>query len=57
MALDPSIALGVRPLQLPDPLAQMAQVSQIQAAQRQSEMAQQQQQLNPSLSLSFIFIA
>ena len=46
MALDPSIALGVRPLQLPDPLAQMAQVSQIQASQRQSEMAQQQQQLN-----------
>ena len=40
MALDPSIALGVRPLQLPDPLAQMAQVSQIQAAQRQGEMAQ-----------------
>tara|TARA_R110000822_G_scaffold308590_1_gene436736 strand:- start:198 stop:1826 length:1629 start_codon:yes stop_codon:yes gene_type:complete len=46
MALDPSIALGVRPLQLPDPLAQMAQVSQIQASQRQNEMAQQQQQLN-----------
>ena len=46
MALDPSIALGVRPLQLPDPLAQMAQVSQIQAAQRQGEVAQQQQQLN-----------
>jgi len=42
MALDPSIALGVRPLQLPDPLAQMAQVSQIQAAQRQNEMAQMQ---------------
>jgi hypothetical protein len=40
MALDPSIALGVRPLQLPDPLAQMAQVSQIQASQRQNEMAQ-----------------
>jgi hypothetical protein len=46
MALDPSIALGVRPLQLPDPLAQMAQVSQIQASQRQGEVAQQQQQLN-----------
>ena len=40
MALDPSIALGVRPLQFPDPLAQMAQVSQIQASQRQNEMAQ-----------------
>ena len=42
MALDPSIALGVRPLQVPDPLAQMAQVSQIQASQRQNEMAQMQ---------------
>jgi hypothetical protein len=42
MALDPSIALGVRPLQLPDPLAQMAQVSQIRASQRQNEVAQLQ---------------
>ena len=46
MALDPSISLGIRPLQVPDPLAQMAQVSQIQSAQRQGEVAQQQQQLN-----------
>jgi hypothetical protein len=38
MALDPSIALGVRPLQLPDPLAQMAQVSQIQAGQQQQQL-------------------
>jgi hypothetical protein len=45
MALDPSIALGVRPLQLPDPLAQMAQVSQIQAAQRQGEVAQRQNEM------------
>jgi hypothetical protein len=45
MALDPSIALGVRPLQLPDPLAQMAQVSQIQAAQRQGEAAQRQNEM------------
>ncbi len=42
MALDPSIALGVRPLQMPDPLAQMAQVSQIRASQRQNEVAQLQ---------------
>ena len=45
MALDPSIALGIRPLQLPDPLAQMAQVSQIQAAQRQGEAAQRQNEM------------
>jgi hypothetical protein len=45
MALDPSIALGVRPLQVPDPLAQMAQVSQIQAAQRQGEAAQRQNEM------------
>jgi hypothetical protein len=38
MALDPSIALGVRPLQLPDPLAQMAQVSQIKAGQQQQQL-------------------
>lgn len=38
MALDPSIALGVRPLQLPDPLAQMAQVSQIQSSQQQQQL-------------------
>jgi guanylate kinase len=42
MALDPNISLGVRPLQIPDPLAQMAQVSQIQAMQRQGEMSQMQ---------------
>ena len=38
MALDPSISLGVRPLQVPDPLAQMAQVSQIQAGQQQQQL-------------------
>ena len=42
MALDPNISLGVRPLQIPDPLAQMAQVSQIQSAQRQGQVAQMQ---------------
>jgi hypothetical protein len=40
MALDPSIALGVRPLQLPDPLAQMAQVSQIKSGQQQQQLNQ-----------------
>jgi hypothetical protein len=42
MALDPNISLGVRPLQVPDPLAQMAQVSQIQSAQRQGEISRMQ---------------
>jgi len=42
MALDPNISLGVRPLQLPDPLAQMAQMSQIQASQRQGEVSRMQ---------------
>ena len=42
MALDPNISLGVRSLQVPDPLAQMAQVSQIQSAQRQGEVSRMQ---------------
>ena len=42
MALNPNISLGVRPLQVPDPLAQMAQVSQIQSAQRQGEVSRMQ---------------
>jgi hypothetical protein len=45
MALDPSIALGVRPLQVPDPMAQLAQVSQIQTFQRQNEAAQRQNEM------------
>lgn len=42
MPIDPSIALQVRPLELPNPMNQLAQVSQIQAAQRQGEVAQMQ---------------
>lgn len=42
MPIDPSIALGVRPLEVPNPMNQLAQVSQIQAAQRQGEVAQMQ---------------
>ena len=42
MPIDPSIALGVRPLEVANPLNQLAQVSQIQAAQRQGEVAQMQ---------------
>jgi hypothetical protein len=39
MALDPSIALGVKPLQLENPLNAFAQMSQIQNYQRQNELA------------------
>jgi hypothetical protein len=42
MALDPSIALGVRPIEIPNQLAQYAQVQQIQSAQRQGEVSQMQ---------------
>lgn len=42
MPIDPSIALGVRPLEVANPLNQLAQVSQIQSAQRQGEVAQMQ---------------
>lgn len=40
MPIDPNIALQVRPLEVPNQLGQLAQVSQIQAAQRQGEVAQ-----------------
>lgn len=42
MALDPNIALGVRPLELPNQLAQYGQVAQIQNAQNQNALAQYQ---------------
>lgn len=44
MALDPNIALGVRPLELANPLAQYGQLSQIQSAQNQNQLAQLQMQ-------------
>ena len=40
MALDPNIALGVKPLELPNPLAQYGQLAQIQNAQNQNALAQ-----------------
>jgi hypothetical protein len=40
MALDPSIALGVKPLELPNQLAQYGQVQQIQANQMKMQEAQ-----------------
>lgn len=42
MPIDPSISMGVRSLEVPNPLNQLAQVSQIQASQRQGEVAQMQ---------------
>ena len=42
MPLNPSIALGVRPLEIPNQLAQYAQVAQIEGAQRQNALAQYQ---------------
>jgi hypothetical protein len=40
MALDPSIALGVRPIQVADPLAQYGQIAQLQNYQNQNALAQ-----------------
>lgn len=42
MPIDPSIALQVRPVEIPNQLGQLAQASQIMAAQRQGEVAQMQ---------------
>jgi len=42
MALDPNISLGVKGLQLADPLAQYAQVANIQNAQNQNQVSQMQ---------------
>lgn len=42
MALDPSISLGVRPMELANPLAQYGQIAQIQNAQNQNSLAQYQ---------------
>lgn len=44
MAIDPNIALGVRPIELPNQLAQYGMVSQIQNAQNQNRMATMQMQ-------------
>ena len=44
MALDPNIALGVKPIELANPLAQYGMVSQIQHAQNQNRLADMQMQ-------------
>lgn len=44
MAIDPNIALGVKPLELVNPLAQYGMVSQIQHAQNQNRLADMQMQ-------------
>lgn len=64
MAIDPNIALGVRPIEIANPLAQYGQVAQLQAVQTQNQLHQMQmreaeamaqernalRQLNPSSS-------
>ena len=45
MPIDPSIALGARPLQIADPLAQYGQLAAIQNAQNQSRAAENQNAL------------
>ena len=42
MAVDPSIALNVKPLLVADPLAQYAQIAQLQGFQNQNQVAQMQ---------------
>jgi hypothetical protein len=42
MAIDPNIALGVRGIEVANPLAQYSQVAQIQNAQNQNQLAQYQ---------------
>ena len=42
MALDPNIALGVRGVEVANPLAQYAQVAQIQSMQNQNQVSQMQ---------------
>jgi hypothetical protein len=42
MALDPNIALGVRPIEVPNPLAQYTQVAQLQSLQNQNQVSQMQ---------------
>lgn len=42
MAIDPNIALGVRPIEIANPLTQYGQIAQLQAAQNQNQLAQLQ---------------
>jgi len=42
MAIDPNISLGVRPLELANPLAQYGQIAQLQNAQTQNQLQQMQ---------------
>jgi hypothetical protein len=45
MAVDPNIALGVRPLEVANPLAQYTQLAQLQNYQNQNQAAQNQSQV------------
>ena len=43
MAIDPSIALGVKPVQIESPVNQLAQLLQVQSAQQQNQLGQMKQ--------------
>lgn len=57
MALDPSIALGIRPVEVQNPLNAFAQAQQIQAYQRQNELAnraiEQEEALNRAYASAY----
>ncbi|HET7832359.1 MAG TPA: hypothetical protein VFK88_05290 [Gallionella sp.] len=60
MAVDPSIAMGVRPIQLSNPLEQYMQVQQIQGAQNQNRLAdlmygEKQREVQQNLALNDIY--
>lgn len=53
MALDPSIALGVKPLEVANPLNQFAQVAQLQHYQQQNALAQRTMEQEDALNRAY----
>ena len=53
MALDPSIALGVKPLEVANPLAQYGQVAQLQHYQQQNALAQRAMSQEDALNQAY----
>lgn len=53
MALDPSIALGVKPLEVANPLNQFAQVAQLQHYQQQNALAQRAMEQEDALNRAY----
>ena len=52
MPIDPNIALGVRPLEVPDTLNQLAKVTQIQSAQQQRRQRRRRKRTFPRRSFA-----